>query len=317
MQKQVRAGYTLTALAAISWASTGPGIKYLLDTYHVPELTVAFWRDACIAIVCLLVHRVFSPSLLQVNRRELRAFALTGAVAIGIYHALWVLSIALNGAAVAIVLIYTFPTFVTLGSWLFFRERLHWQQVLALAVSLVGCVLLVRAYDPAVLQVSWLGILVGLGTGLTHAIYVLFSQHSVQSRSPWTSLTYTMLFGSLTLLLMSLIIRPADIVAVGTAPEPWLLLLALGLGPTLGGYAFFTMALRFIPASRASLVSILEAPVGALLSLLLLREHLELAQIIGIALILGAIVLPSLIARFQPVARSQAQRADESAVTLG
>src|SRR6266508_3003132 len=66
----------------------------------------------------------------------------------------------------------------------------------ACGLALLGCALLVRAYDPAVFQVSWLGTLVGLATGITHAGYVLYSQRSVESRSPWTSMTYTMLFGS-------------------------------------------------------------------------------------------------------------------------
>ena len=90
-------------------------------------------------------------------------------------------------AQFGIVLIYTFPSFVTIGAWLLFGERPTRAQVAALVVSLAGCVLLARAYDPAVLRVSWLGLLVGLSTGLTHAGYVLFSQRSVPRRSSRTS----------------------------------------------------------------------------------------------------------------------------------
>jgi drug/metabolite transporter (DMT)-like permease len=64
--------------------------------------------------------------------------AIIGAISIGIYHALWVFSIVLNGAAIAVVMIYTFPTFVTLGAWLLFGERIRWPQVLALAIALLG-----------------------------------------------------------------------------------------------------------------------------------------------------------------------------------
>jgi DME family drug/metabolite transporter len=305
MRRDTRTGYLLTVTAAIVWAATSPGIKYLLDTLHVPALAIAFWRDAFIALACMLALLLFRPRLLRVGRRDLRALAIVGSISIGLYHALWVTSVALNGAAVAVVLIYTFPAFVTLGAWLLFGERIGWQQLLALALALTGCALLVRAYDPAVLRVSWLGTLVGLGTGLSHAGYVLYSQRAVETKSPWTSLAYTMLFGSLALLVLWLAAGalgltaegPGDLVrSVGTTATPWLALLALSLGPTLGGYALFTIALRYLPGRLASLVVILEAPVSVLLAVALLGERLEWPQIVGIGLILVAATLPGLLA---------------------
>src|SRR6266508_5397235 len=185
MRRELRTGYILTILAAVVWASTSPAIKYLLDTLQVPALAIAFWRDAFMAAACGLVLLAVRPSLLRVSRRDLRGLALVGAISIGIYHALWVFSVALNGAAVAVVLIYTFPTFVTIGAWLMFREPIRRPQIAALALALIGCALVVRAYDPVVLRVSWVGALVGLSTGMAHAGYVLFSQRAVQSHSPW------------------------------------------------------------------------------------------------------------------------------------
>ncbi|KPV49628.1 hypothetical protein SE17_31540, partial [Kouleothrix aurantiaca] len=131
MNRNPRTGYILTIVAAIVWASTSPGIKYLLETHHVPALAIAFWRDAIIAVFCFAAIALVRPALLRVGRRELRGLAAVGAISIGVYHALWVLSILLNGASVAVVMIYTFPTFVTLGAWLFFGERIRWPLVLA------------------------------------------------------------------------------------------------------------------------------------------------------------------------------------------
>ncbi len=305
MQRNIRTGYLTTIAAALVWASTSPGIKYLLESQHVPALAIAFWRDVFMAAACFAGLLLFRPALLRVNRRELRGMAAIGAISIGIYHALWVLSIVLNGAAVAVVMIYTFPTFVTLGAWLLFGERIRWPQLLALAVALLGCALLVRAYDPAVLRVSWLGTLVGLTTGLAHAGYVLFSQRSVQTRSPWTSLAYTTLFGALALLVLWFlssalgITDPAQtsnvVRAVGSGAAPWLGLVVLALGPTLGGYALFTIALRYIPGRVASIVVMLEAPASVLLAVVLLGERLEWLQITGMLLILIGASLPALL----------------------
>jgi drug/metabolite transporter (DMT)-like permease len=287
----------------------------MLEEYHASELALAFWRDAIIALVCVGALLALKPSLLRVNRGELASLAAIGAVSIGIYHALWIWSIALNGAAIAVVMIYLFPTFVSVGSWLLFGERLRWTHVVALCTSLAGCALLVRLYDPAVFRISWLGTLVGLLTALTHTVYVLFNQRSVHVRSAWTSLTYSMVFGALMLLgliaagIVWQVGQPGAGPRAATAGQafwigsgwvPWLVIAALALGPTLGGYAIFTQALRFIPGRVASLIVVIEAPISTVLAVWLLGEQLAWPQVIGMVMILGAIGLPRALERLDP-----------------
>lgn len=299
MHPSARRGYTLGFSAAFVWAATSPGIKYLLDSFDTPPLSLAFWRDAFIALALGSVLIAYSlrrgRSPLLVGWRDLRGLALTGTISVGIYHALWVWSIMLNGAALAIVLIYTYPTFVTLGAWLFFKERISRQQVVALMLSFIGCVLLVRAYDPAFLQVSWLGTVVGLSTGITHAGYVLSSQRAVTRHSPWVTLMWTMFFGAVTLFLLTVGIQgPRTLLTVGEGITPWIILLILSLGPTLGGYALFTLSLRHIPGRIASLLVLIEAPISTGIAVLFLGERLLWLQVVGIVLVLSAAILPAL-----------------------
>jgi drug/metabolite transporter (DMT)-like permease len=296
MKPSARTGYTLATIAAVVWAGTGPGISYLLTAYHVPPLALAFWRDAIIAAACLagllLVGRGRLPGL---SRGELRGFAAMGVISVGIYHALFVTSIALNGAALAIVLIYLYPAIVSLGAWLIFKERIGPQQLVALALAIFGSALLVRAYDPTVLRLNWLGVLVGIGSAVTHAGYVLFNQRAVGRHSPWLSLALTMSFGSLALLVMNLVaVGPAAFTSIGTEATPWLVLLALALGPTLGGYAMFTISLRHIPGSIASLIVVIEAPIATLAAVFLLGERIAPLQALGMVFVLAAAVLPGL-----------------------
>jgi drug/metabolite transporter (DMT)-like permease len=296
MNPSARTGYTLAILAAVVWAGTGPGISYLLTVYHVPPLALAFWRDALVAVACfgglLVAGRGRLPNI---SRGDLRGFAVMGVISVGIYHALFVTSIALNGAALAIVLIYLYPTFVALGAALLFKERIGAQQLVALALALVGCGLLVRVYDPEVLRVNWLGVLVGVGSAVTHAGYVLFNQRAVGRHSPWLSLALTMSFGSLALLALNLVaVGPSALTSIGSEPTPWLALLALALGPTLGGYAMFTISLRHIPGSIASLIVVIEAPITTLAAVLLLGERIVPLQALGMVFVLVAAVLPSL-----------------------
>jgi len=304
MQPQPHTGYTLSALAAVVWASTAPGLAYLMTQYATPGLTLALWRDLLIALVCGGGLLAFRPSLLHIGRRAVGHLALTGMVSIGIYHALWLWSVTLNGAAIAVVLIYTYPAFVTLGAWALFREPIKKVHLAALALALAGCALVVRAYDPAILRISWLGAMVGLLTALTHTVYVLVGQRNAPSISPWTTLAYTMTFGSLTLLALAL---AADQLAPMTrsymwaieTPAAWAILAIIAIGPTLGGYALFTLSLRHIPGKVAGLISVIEAPVATLIAVTLLGERLEALQIAGMGMILVAVVLPRLVAQIE------------------
>lgn len=299
MQPSPRRGYLLCVVAAMAWAGTAPGLSYLLEAQGAAPLALAFWRDAFIALACLAGIAVATlgrrRGLPRLSAAELRGFAITGALSVGVYHALFVTSIALNGAALAVVLIYLYPVFVSLGARLLFHEQIGPAQIVALALAIIGCGLLVRIYDPAVLRVSWLGMLVGVCSALAHAGYVLFNQRAVSNHSPWLSLALTMSAGALVLLLLNLLVGgPASLLAVGAGVMPWLALLGLALGPTLLGYALFTSSLRHIPGRIASLLMVLEAPLATLMAVLLLGETIMLAQWLGIALVLVAAVLPGL-----------------------
>jgi drug/metabolite transporter, DME family len=304
-------GHGLVVMAAIIWSLTSPGLAYLLNAGAHP-LALAFWRDVIIAFVALGGLYVFRPNALKVDRQTLAGLAITGAISIGLYHALWVWSIALNGAAIAIVLTYLFPTFVSIGGWLVYGDRVRWPHMIALIVSLIGCALLVRMYDPGVFQLNWLGALIGVLTALTHTVYVLYSQRSVLSINPLASLSYTMLFGAITLLVIlagAMIwgnvqgdLVPWRVFSIGEGWLGWLILAGLALGPTLGGYGIFTAALRYMPARVASLIVVIEAPISTLIAVWFLGERLEPLQVVGMACILGAIGLPALLERLTALA---------------
>lgn len=295
-----RTGLILCTIAAVVWAGTAPGIKYLLDVYHVPGVTLAFWRDVFVTIAVMGFLLVRNRAALRVSRADFTPLALLGVVSIGIYHALWIWSVSLNGAAIAVVLIYLFPTFVTIGARFMFGEQLRSVQVIGLLVSLIGMGLLVKLYDPEQIKLNWLGIVVGLTTAVLQAFYVLYTQKAVRTVNPWASLGITMATGSLTLLAMLL----AAPLVVGQAAAPgifavgdltaWLILLALAIGPTLGGYALFNLSLQHIPASTGGLILVLEAPVASAIAILFLGEQLMALQYVGMALIFVSILLPTL-----------------------
>jgi drug/metabolite transporter (DMT)-like permease len=284
-------------LAALVWSLTGPGIKYVADYFTMPALMLAFWRVFIIALFLLIVLLLFKRSLLKATCRDAKALLISGVIGIGIYQVFLVESVARNGAAVGIVLVYIFPVFVTLGSWLFFKEPLRGTQIRALVISLMGCVLLVRAYDPATLRLNPWGAVLGVLSALAHATYTLLSQRASRTANihPATTLVYA--FGAGAVVLLALVaglgVMGSRQVDISPTPQTMAWVTALALGPTLGGYALFNLALSKIPSRLVSLIVISEVPLAALLGVALLGEKLEALQVLGIGLVLVGIALPN------------------------
>jgi drug/metabolite transporter (DMT)-like permease len=292
-------GYTIALISAAFLSTTAILIRHLTQTYHIPALVLAFWRDSFVALTLLLILRLLRPVLLRVNRRDLSYLVIYGFV-LAIFNSLWTTSVVLNGAAVSTVLAYCSAGFTALLGWWFLKERLDWARLLAVALSLGGCVLVSGALDPAVWRSNLIGLLTGIISGLCYAIYTLLGRSAAQRQlNPWTTILYTFGFAAVFLLFFNLIpikpfpgtaSRPADLLWLGTALAGWGVLFLLAAVPTLAGFGLYNMSLGYLPSSVANLIVTLEPAFTAALAYILFGERLSGIQIVGSVMILTGVV---------------------------
>jgi drug/metabolite transporter (DMT)-like permease len=292
-------GYTAAFFSAIILSTTGLFIRHLTQTYQLPALVLAFWRDLFVTVSLLIALRVLKPALLRVERKYLRYLVWFGLV-LAIFNSLWTLSVALNGAAVATVLAYCSAGFTALLGWWLLKERLDWAKLLAVALCLGGCVLVSGALDPAAWRLNLPGILTGILSGLLYAIYSLMGRAASQrGLNPWSTILYTFGFAVVFLLTFNLlgrgflpgaINRMADFLWLGQAWAGWGILFLLALGPTLAGFGLYNVSMTYLPSSVANLILTLEPALTSLLAYLLLGERLTWMQVGGSLLILGGVV---------------------------
>lgn len=274
-------------------------IRYLTQTYQMPPLVLAFWRDLFVALTLLPVLSLLRPGLLQIERKDVGYLAIYGLV-LAIFNSLWTLSVSLNGAAIATVLAYCSAGFTALLGWWFLKERLDWAKVLAVALSLGGCVLVSGALDLAAWSANFIGIVTGTLSGLLYAIYSLMGRSASQRNlNPWTTLLYTFGFAAAFLLLFNLLpgsflpgkaIQATDLLWLGTSLAGWGILLLLAAGPTLAGFGLYNISLGYLPSSVANLIVSLEPAFTAVMAYLLFGELLNGVQIFGSLMILIAVI---------------------------
>ena len=293
-------GYTFALISAAILATTAIFIRYLTQTYQLPALVLAFWRDGFVTLTLLLVLRWLQPHLLRVSRQHL-GYLVTYGFVLALFNASWTESVALNGAALATVLVYCSAGFTALLGWWLLKERLDWIKLLAVAFSLGGCVLVADALNPAAWQTNLIGILTGILAGLGYAVYTLMGRSASQrGLNPWTSVVYTFGFAALFLLAFNLLpgevlpgaaVRAADLFWLGDALEGWGILFLLAAGPTLLGFGLYNTSLSYLPSSVVNLIVTLEPPFTAIIAYFLLGERLTGMQIFGGLVILAGVVL--------------------------
>lgn len=272
------------------WSTTAIFIAYLGNRYRLPPLVLAFWRDLFVSLGLAFGLGLLRPSLLRIPdpRRNIVFFVAYG-FTLAVFNALWTQSVALNGAAVATVLVYSSPAFTALAEHRLFGLRLGPAHLLALGMSLTGCVLASGAYNRDTWTVNSLGIGVGLSSGWAFAAYSLLGKAAHhRGISPWTATWGAFTIATAFLLLLQ---RPATLFWLGSQAGGWALLVTLALLPTIGGYGLYTVSLAYLPAAVANIVVTLEPVMTGTMAYLILGEQMTSVQWLGGGLILTGVFL--------------------------
>jgi drug/metabolite transporter (DMT)-like permease len=198
-------------------------------------------------------------------------------------------------AAVVAVLLYAYPALVTIASWLFLGERATWPRGVAVAVTFVGCAMVVGLFG-GVAHVSWPGIALGMGAAVGYTLFSLLSHRWLPGRSELVMMTYTFGIAAVGIAALTLVsgqsLSPAH-----WEPRVWWLLGVIVLVPTFAAVLLYLQGIRGLGASQAAVVSTLEPLFTIVLAWVVLGQSLSWLQFAGAALVLGGVVASEVAAR--------------------
>lgn len=273
-------GALLVALAALCWGVSG-GLGGLLieDGWNAP--VVSFYRGA---VGLLIVGAWFVVRPRGSGLRDPRLWFWAGLAGLGVAgnFTFYFLSIAEGSVAVAATLMYSAPVFVYLVAFGFKLERPTPAKWMAIALVMLGIVLLTRLYNVDVGKVTAAGIGFGLLAGLSYSVFIYGFKYAATHGSPQAVLSIA-LFGAVVMLLGASDTTQA--VAVLNAPQWWLFALLGLLGAGLS-FAFYVVGLKRTAPTLAAIVAMVEPVTASLFGVLVLGETLAALQILGLVLIL-------------------------------
>jgi drug/metabolite transporter (DMT)-like permease len=278
-------GYALAILAAGLWALNGSFSIYLLDDgvepTHLSEL-----RSAGSFLILLVVLAAANRKLLRVRRDDVPRLAFLGIAGLALVHAAYFAAIERLGVGPALTLEYLAPLLILLWLWIVHGRRLQPSLWGALALSVVGCFFVVRAYDADALDAY--GVAAGLVAAVAFAIYATAAERSGHRYDAATTLLWAFGFATLFWSVVNPWWEfPFDLI---DTPRNIALALAVILVGTLIPFLLMVTALRHIPASRAAIVATLEPVLGAAFEWLIHGTTLAAVQIAGGAVVLLAVL---------------------------
>jgi drug/metabolite transporter (DMT)-like permease len=191
-----------------------------------------------------------------------------------------------TSVAIAVLTHYLTPLLVALLSPLFTEERFERRSVFAAVVSLAGLVVLLEPWRSGLSASDAIGALLGALSACFYASNVI-----VQKRlsGTFSSAQILGLHGLVTVPILYLRVPAGAFDALYTDAWLWLSTGSVLLG--LGCCMLFLMGLRTIPASHASMLTLMEPITAVLLGAFVLGQPLRVATILGGLVVLAGAVM--------------------------
>ena len=82
-------GYAIALISAFILSTTAIFIRHLTQTYQIPSLVLAFWRDSFVVITLLPILGLLRAQLLRIERRHISYLVAYGFV-LAIFNSLWI-----------------------------------------------------------------------------------------------------------------------------------------------------------------------------------------------------------------------------------
>ena len=278
-------GFIFAALSAICYGTNPLGALHLYAQGYAPE-TVLFYRFFTAALL-LLVVLLAQRARFRISLREfgvLVAFGFLFAVSSLTYYA----SFRYMDAGLASTLLFLYPLEVSVLMAIFFKEKIKFLTLLSIAVSMTGVALLYHGGDGGTLRT--IGLTLVFASSLSYAIYMVMAKGINLQMGSVKMTFYAISFCMIFLLLYSVTLG-SGLPPVFTRASSWGWGFMLGAVPTVLSLIFMVKAVKSIGSTPTAILGALEPVTAVAIGVLVFGEILTGRLVVGIALILGSVVL--------------------------
>lgn len=204
---------------------------------------------------------------------------------IGIQY-LFFVTVNLANAPLATILQFTAPVFVYLYMLLRGRKELRLFEIAMVVLTFVGVILMVTKGDITSIEISPLGLITGLGSGIALSITSIQPKKMIEEHNSPIVTGWAMFFGGVLFQFITPVWQPGfELDAKSTIYT----IIIVFFGTTLAFLAYMASS-KFVDASIASIMTVLE-PLGAtFLAVVFLGQVFTFIEGVGIVIILASVI---------------------------
>ena len=276
-------GLALTSAASFGVMPVLAKVAYDDGAEPIGVLSVRFALAAVVLLVLARARREALP-----RGRAAGTLVALGAVGYVGMSLCYFFALERISAGLTALLLYFYPALVVVLGAVFLRSRPRPAALACVAFATIGTVLTIGPVQGG----QGLGVLLGLGSALVYASYILLSSR-VHGVGPFATAATVMSAGAVVMGLLALLTQPQ----LPSAPQAWLALAGVALVGGVLAVATFFAALRLLGPTDTAVVSTVEPVISIGVAAVVLGERLGPVQVAGGVVVLAAVAV---LARLRP-----------------
>ncbi|WP_461611358.1 DMT family transporter [Cytobacillus kochii] len=282
--------FIMIAAGASLWGIIGLFVKGLASAGFTSMEIVAIRAIFAVLFLLLIgfIHYRQEMKLHAVG--DVRYFLGTGICSIVLFNFCYFTTMSEMSISMAVIFLYTAPAFVTILSFMFLKEKMTINKIIAVIMTMAGCIL-IAGLALGESQITILGIITGLGSGIGYALYTIFGKFALNRYSPFAVTFFTFVIAAVVLIPITSLWEKSTLFM---QTDVMLLSVGLGLIPTVLAYILYTKGLEKTEGSTAAVISTVEPVVATIMGVLLFNESLVWLQVVGALFIVGSVVVVNL-----------------------
>lgn len=279
-------GFLLLLVTSVGWGLNWPVMKHLLT--ELPPLSARGFSGLTGAIALALVALARREKM-TVPRELWTRLVLIALLTISTWASFIGLSLLWLRASEAAVIASSMPVWVSLLALVILHEHFSLLRALALAVAMAGLAILFGADGFEASADKLPGALFAITATMCVALGTVLTKRYPFRLPPISLATWQIAIGCLPVVAASVLLEQPDF--AGLSARGWLLMAYMTFVQFCVCYACWFGALERLPASTASIGTLLVPVVGVLASAATLGEPLGWREILALALTLASVVL--------------------------
>ncbi|MCT4584117.1 MAG: DMT family transporter [Peptostreptococcaceae bacterium] len=281
-------GVISICMAALCWGSIALFSRTITSYGASPEFS-GLLRLLSASLFMFVYIFTNNKELFKIDKKGMIISLIIGFITQTLFNLSYQNAINKTTVSTAVILLYTSPIFVSISSFVFYKEKISKKKLCSLILCMVGAFITVTGFDLSTLKGDVLGILFGLGAGITYSMVPVLGKLTLSKYNSFSIVFYSFLSGFIFTIPFSNI---GQIKTIDFDFKFLLAFLGFGLIGTVFPYLFYYkgMDLGVLP-STASIIATLEIVISIIVSIIFFKEAVGMINLFGILIVFGSIIL--------------------------